>query len=81
MGRVSHDVSSAFGAVAVDLTSTDQVITSGCRGLHVGGSGTVKVDMPSAEGITFTGVTGILPIQVTKVYKTGTSATSIVALF
>lgn len=52
--------------------------------LYVGGAGNVKVDTVGGQtGVTFTGVTAgsVLPIQVTKVYATGTTATTIVALY
>lgn len=80
MGRIRTDVSSAFGAVVVDVSGGDQVIVSGCRGLWVGTSGDVVVDMPNATGITFADVVGLLPIQVTKIYQTGTTASDVVAL-
>lgn len=51
--------------------------------LYVGVGGDVTVDM-SGEGtnITFTAVTaGFLPVEVTRVYSTGTTATNIVALY
>lgn len=54
------------------------------RGLYIGGAGTLKVDMiGTGEGITFSGVTAgsVLPIRVSKVYSTGTTATAIIALY
>lgn len=81
-GRVQRDISSAFGAVAIDVSGGDQTLAAGCRGLYVGGTGNIKIDMPNATGVTFAGVAaGILPVQVTKVYQTGTTATSVVALY
>ena len=71
-------------AVTVDLSSTD-FTTSNPSGLavYVGGSGNVKVDTISGStGITFTTpvVGQILPVLVSKIYKTGTTATGLVAL-
>jgi hypothetical protein len=51
--------------------------------LYVGGTGDVKVDtLGGSVGIVFKAVPvgTILPIQVTKVYSTGTSATNLVGL-
>jgi len=53
------------------------------RGLYVGGAGDVAVTMAEdGNNVTFVGVLAgsILPVQVTKVLSTGTTATNIVAL-
>ena len=73
---------SAHRATAV-VTSDTNIYAQPTRGLYVGGSGNLTVDM--ADGgvaVTFVGVQGgtILPIQVTRVYV-ATTATSIVALY
>ena len=81
-GRVQKDISSAYGAVPVDVSGGNQTLASGSRGLYVGVSGNIKIDMPNAAGITFSNVpVGIFPVQATKVYQTGTTATSVVALY
>jgi hypothetical protein len=81
-GRIQRDVSSAFGAVAVDVSGGNQTLAGGCRGLYVGVSGNIKVDLPNATGITFSNVpVGIFPVQAIKVYQTGTTATGVVALY
>jgi hypothetical protein len=52
--------------------------------LFIGGGGTVKVDMAvDGAAITFNALVAgtILPVQVTRVYSTGTTATSIIALY
>lgn len=52
------------------------------RGLYIGVAGTVKVDMVDSGTFTFTAPAGIVfPGQVTRVYLTGTTATSIIALW
>ena len=53
------------------------------RGLWIGSTGTLKVDLVSGSTVTFTAVPAgcELKIQVTRVYLTGTSADSIVALY
>jgi len=50
--------------------------------LWVGGAGNVKVDLSSGTTVTITAVSAgtELKIQATRVYATGTTATSIVAL-
>jgi hypothetical protein len=50
-------------------------------GLYVGGTGDVKVDLVGGGTVTFKAVPvgTILPVQVTKVYATGTTATFLVA--
>ncbi len=50
--------------------------------LYVGGAGDVKVTMVGGQTVTFVGVPAgtFMPIQVKRVWSTGTSATSIVAI-
>lgn len=65
----------------VNLTSRGS--TSGAlKGLFIGGAGNVKVRMADGVDVTFTGVAAgtLLPIQVVRVWSTGTTATNIVAL-
>lgn len=78
--------SPANEAANIDLSSTDYTNTAVPEGfkLYVGGTGDVKVDMEkTGTGITFTAVNvgQFCPILVTKVYKTGTTATHLVALW
>lgn len=71
-------------AVVIDVSAVDQSLTSASRGLYVGGTGNVKVDMAGGDtGIIFQSVPAgaILPIQVTKIYTSGTSATKMVAMW
>lgn len=72
---------SAHRAAAV--TTSDTGALEPTRALYVGVSGNVTVDMvEGGSNLTFTAVpAGILPIQVTRVYATGTTATNIVALY
>lgn len=56
------------------------------RGIYVGVTGDLKVDMPGDEGdasVTFVGLAAgvIHPIVASRIYATGTSATSIVAVW
>ena len=58
-------------------------LTVVARGLYVGSAGDVKVDMLGSGTVTFVAVqTGtILPVRAARVYSTGTTATSIIALW
>jgi hypothetical protein len=72
----------AFNGVAV--TKSDSTVLRTTRALWVGGAG--DVDVIFAEGTTAVTLAGIaagtiLPVQVTKVMSTNTTATSIVALY
>ena len=69
---------------AVEVTPNDGVdLTSTTRALYVGVGGDVKVDMHGTGTVTFVGVSAgsLLPVRVDRVYSTGTTATSIVALW
>ena len=69
---------------AVAVTPNDGAdLTDTTRALYVGAAGDVKVDMYGSGTVTFVGVTAgsVLPVRVDRVYSTGTTATSIVALW
>ena len=53
------------------------------RAIYVGGTGTLKVDMLGGETITFTALAaGVFhQIRATRIYATGTSATTIIGLY
>lgn len=71
----------ASGGSAV--TPSDSTVLADVRALYVGGAGNVAVIFKGGtSAVTLTGVTAgsILPIRVTKVMSTNTTATSIVAL-
>lgn len=72
----------ATNAVAVTPDdATDLTVTS--RALYVGGAGNVVVIMDGGQTVTFTGVPAgtILPIRVSRVKSTSTTATSILSLW
>lgn len=80
-GFGSTDLTTADWAAAVTpADGTDLTYIS--RALYVGGAGNVKVTMLSGDEVTFTGAQAgtILPIRVTRVWSTGTTATTILAL-
>ena len=75
-------------AIAIDISSTDHALDNASRGFFVGVTGNVKVDLEgfedgkSATGITLIAVpAGFSPIRVKKVYKSGTTATDMYAMY
>lgn len=69
---------------AVDLTSGDHIITNGyTAAIYIGSSGAIKVRLLEGVDLTFTrAVSGtFLPLCVTKVYQTGTTATDLIVLW
>lgn len=80
MAGRSSDTASAYNAVAV--TPSDATIIPATRGLWVGVAGNIAVRMAGGGSVTFTGVPiGLLPIQVDMVKSTGTTATTMLALY
>lgn len=75
------DTGSGIGGVAV--TPSDATIIAPTRGIYVGVAGNVAVKLLNGTTVTFTAmVTGIIhPIRATQVLSTGTTATSIVAVY
>jgi hypothetical protein len=70
-------------AVAVTPNDSTDLARTPTHAVFVGGAGTLKVDMAGGTTVTFSGITAntLLPISVTRVYATGTSATLILALY
>ena len=66
----------------VDIPSVTGGTNNGCV-LYVGGAGDLTVDTVGGYAVTFVAVPAgsFIPVQVTRVYASGTSATSIVALW
>jgi hypothetical protein len=72
------------GSNAAAVTPNDSTdLTYTTRALFVGGAGNIAVTMAGGQSVTFTGVTAgaLLPIRVTRVLSTGTTATNIMALW
>ena len=69
------------GASAV--TPSDSVNLTYPSVVFVGGAGNVKVTTAQGDQVTFTGAQAgqVLPVQVIRVWSTGTTATSIVAIY
>lgn len=82
---IGADISglSAPASDAVAVTPSDSTVLTTTRGLYVGGAGNVTVIMLGGETVTFTAVPAgtLLPVRVTKVKSTSTTATAIVALW
>lgn len=69
---------------AVAVTPSDgSDLAQATRALYIGVAGNVAVNMPDGGSVTFVGLTAgqILPIRAKRVLATGTTATSIVALY
>lgn len=80
MAGRSTDFAPAYNAVAV--TPSDAAVIPATRGIWVGVAGNVAVRMAGGGQVTFTGVpVGILPVQVDMINVTGTSATTMLALY
>lgn len=77
-----NDASPAQRAETVDASSGDDTLTRVSRGLYVGTSGDVAVTMYGGGNVTFANVPAgtILPVRVTVVLNSGTTASDIVAL-
>lgn len=77
--------SAVYGATSgVAVTKSDATLLPVTRGLWVGGAGDVAVIFTGdTAAVTLAGVTAgtMLPVQVTKVMSTNTTATLIIALY
>lgn len=77
----STDISNSFSAAAV--VPSDTTVIPKTRALWIGVAGNVAVRM-AGDGtiVTFTGAPiGVLPVQVDRVLATGTTATTMLALY
>jgi hypothetical protein len=81
MNLGSNAMHPAAYALAV-TPNNDTNLTLAARSLYVGGDGNVAVITAGGSTVTFSGcVAGtILPVQVSRVLATGTTATNIIAL-
>lgn len=79
----SANTAPAMEAAAVTPSDSADLPNGICRALYVGGAGDLVVDTANNTSITFTGAVAgsILPLNVKRVRATGTTATSIVALY
>lgn len=74
---------SAHRAAAITPSNT-VVFAQPTRGIYVGSAGNLTVEMPDTDApVLFVGLLAgvVYPFQVTRVYATGTTAASLVALY
>ena len=74
---------SATVCLAVTPSDSTDLTYSTCRAIYVGGDGDISLVDGNGATIVFTGVTAgsILPVQTARINATGTTATSIIALY
>lgn len=79
-GSLGVDFPATSAVAVVTNDSTDLAKVS--RALYVGSTGDVKVTMMNGQVVTFASVAvGWMPIRVSRVWATGTAASSIVAVW
>lgn len=74
----------APAASAVAITPNNSAdLTDYTRGIYIGATGTLKVDMVTGGTVTFVDpAPGVIhPLRVKRVYNTGTTATGIIGLY
>jgi len=69
--------------LAVTPSDSTDLTYSTCRAIYVGGDGNISLVDGNGATIVFSGVTAgsILPVQTARINATGTTATSIIALY
>lgn len=81
--RALNESSNAPAGYAAAVTPNDNTdLTYTARALYIGGAGNVAVITQDGQTVTFTAVPvgSFLPVKVSRVLSTGTTATNIVAL-
>lgn len=69
-------------AVAIVPTDVAATVFPTCRGVYVGVAGDLKVVMADGTTVVFTAApVGYHPLQISRVFATGTAATNLVALY
>ena len=63
---------------AAPVTLDGEIV--GARGLYVGTTGNVAVEMVGGGSVTFVGIQGVLPVRPRRVLTAGTTASDIVVL-
>ena len=81
-----RNLQSVSGLEAVSLASTDYTPTVPTEAVYIGGAGSSNLKVDTADGDSGITLAGLLAgtwlwIRVTKIYKTGTDVTNIVAGF
>ena len=71
----------ATRAIDVDSEKSDTVdLSYNVRALYVGTQGNIQLITLDGDTITFTNVSGILPVSCSRVFSTSTTATGIIGL-
>lgn len=80
MSSLKNTFSIQNGAAVTPDNGVD--LTDNARALYIGGTGAVKVTTVGGDDLTFTAVQAgsLLPVAVRRVWATGTTATTILAL-
>lgn len=75
------DAASVTPSDSVDLPKNSE--KKPVRAVWIGGAGNLRVNMEDGTDVTFTGCLAgsLIPISVTRVYSTSTTATSIVVVY
>jgi hypothetical protein len=69
--------------LAVTPSDSTDLTYSTCRAIYVGGDGNISIVDGAGTTVVFIGLTAnsILPVQTARINATGTTATSIIALY
>lgn len=76
-------VSGSVAKKSVVVTPSDATVLTATKGIYIGVAGDVAVTMADGTQVTFVGLAAglIHPLSVTKVKATGTTATSVLAVY
>jgi hypothetical protein len=72
-----------YPAGAFSITASDTTNLQNVAIVFIGGAGNVKVTTANGDVVTFNGLLGgaIIPVQVLRVWSTGTSATNLIGIY
>lgn len=72
-----------YPAGAAAITPSDTINLANVSVVYVGVTGNVKVTTANGDVVTFTGVLAgsVIPVQVLRVWSTGTTATTMVGIY
>lgn len=73
--QVARQSDPANGATLIDYSGGNQTVSGNARGIYITTAGNLKVDTARGDTVTLTNlVTGLLPLRVTLIYQTGSTA-------
>ena len=72
-----------YPAGAFAITTSDTVNLQNVAIVYVGGAGNIKVTTANGDVVTFNGLNAgtVLPVQVLRVWATGTTATTLIGIY